>query len=248
MPVEVRLFTPIRWQWIFTKQFYMHKMMSHDDLKRIGKLRIVNRKGAKEIARILSISVGTVRYHLRNLRLTEKEVRRNYERMRDEAIRKRGPFRQSLTKALLQHNPSSLAQLADRQLTGDDKARIAEAAVLLRLAIKGLACYGSPFDGDRVDWLVQAKNNNVLRVQVRWLRWNKVGCPSLSLCRADYRKGERIRFTNLDFDIIVGYEFQTDSAYVYTFEETAHLVNSVAIGISAREAWSKLEVVLPHRA
>jgi transposase-like protein len=123
------------------------------------------------------------------------------------------------------------------QYTRAEKGRIAEAAVLLRLAILGVPIYGSPFDGDAHDWVVRA-GDRFVTIQVKWASSSK-GSPSISLCRADGRKRVR-KYTMADgVDFFVGYDLLSDTACIWAQHEVVGRP-SVRFDEQAAEAWSKL--------
>src|SRR5512147_1320800 len=107
------------------------------------------------------------------------------------------------------------------------KGNVAESAVLLRLAILGLPTYISPFDGDGVDAVVLV-GDTFKKVAVRWAGKGTHGLPTVSLRKSDGRNAQK-RFDRSDFDFIVGYDLYSDTAYVWSHEEIAHLRGAVTI-------------------
>jgi hypothetical protein len=85
------------------------------------------------------------------------------------------------------------------------KGRVAEAAVLLRLVLRGYEPLRAVFDGDHVDWFVRGSGECVIKLQVRWARADKkYGLPMISL----KRKGKsRQKYTDGSIDIFVAYDF-----------------------------------------
>jgi hypothetical protein len=43
-----------------------------------------------------------------------------------------------------------------------------------------------------------------------------------------------------DFDFLVGYDLRTDTTFVFSWEETEHLVGDVSATSDSVEAWHKL--------
>lgn len=116
-------------------------------------------------------------------------------------------------------------------------ARISETAVMLRLLLHGFAVFGSSFDGDVADWVVQAPGTKRLyTVQVKTAKANPQGLPLVSLRNSCGR-----RYTEGEFDFIVGFDLHTDTAYVWSWAEVAALKASVTITPEAAEAWDKLK-------
>ena len=123
------------------------------------------------------------------------------------------------------------------------KAKIAEAAVMLRLVLQGFCPFGSVFDGDKTDWLVEIpQTGKVLKIQVKWAKGTKdIGLPLVNLQCAEGASGIR-RYKKGEFDFIVGYVLFTDTAYVWSWNEVEHLKTSVSICTEAAEQWKKLLV------
>jgi len=120
------------------------------------------------------------------------------------------------------------------------KAKIAEAAVLFRMTVCGFNVFGSPFDGDKADWVVEIpETGRILKVQVKWAHASGKGLPSVSLkCVQGHNKA--VRYQKADFDFIVGYDLYADTCYVWSSEEVAHLKRCVAVSPSAAEGWDKM--------
>ena len=138
-----------------------------------------------------------------------------------------------------------LNQLRDSaEMSNQQKGKIAESAVLLRLAILGYGVYGSSFDGDRYDWLVDVAGR-IVRVQVRWAYQGRHGSPVVSIRRhiGNSRKNGRRRYDANDFDIIVGYDYDHDVCYVFSKEQCAGLGCTVSAIPSSVENWGVLRAV-----
>lgn len=125
-----------------------------------------------------------------------------------------------------------------RLLTNMDKARISEAAVLLRLTVVGLEPFGSPFDGDAADWLVRA-SSGVKILQVKYARRAKCGGPFIRLRRSDGRGNSR-SYRNGEVDYFIGYDLYSDTACVWTWAETKK-TQSITFAANAVERWDKIK-------
>jgi len=131
--------------------------------------------------------------------------------------------------------------VSGQDLGRDRKARVAEAAVLFRLALHGFNVFGRVFDGEKTDWLVRVPGKGgALSVQVRWTKRAKQGLPFVSLECADGRNALR-RYVKGEFDFIVGYDLFTDTAFVFAWDEVAHLSRAVTVRKDAAERWDKLK-------
>lgn len=135
---------------------------------------------------------------------------------------------------------SKYAEMAEgRTYSTLQRAKVAEAAVLYRLVIHGFNPFGSMFDGDKTDWLVEVPSGQVHRLQVKTARSGRHGRPAISLHCSDgvggsrtYRKGE--------FDFMVAHDLFTDTCYVWSWPELEGQKRSITITPDAAEAWGKL--------
>lgn len=126
------------------------------------------------------------------------------------------------------------------KFTGEQKAQISEAAVLFRLAVHGFVVFKPSTPSSKVDWLVLV-DDRVLKIQVKWATPCKTGRPHVSLrCCAGRSKNKLRRYRPGEFDFLVGYEFLTDTAYVYSEAEVARCKNTISILDAAAERWDKL--------
>ena len=202
------------------------------------RLRVKDRKSLREIASLVKVSKGTLSVWLRSYPLTEQErYSKHYDHLKVERPerRKENGLKES---ALHRQSPSDLSRL--------DKAKIAEAATLLRLCVHRLTVYGSPFDGDKADWLVEDGNTlETFRVQVKWARRASCGRPSISLVCMERGKGRRYR--EGEFDFIVGYDLFADVAYVYSFDELKGIKTRKTVDDEGAEAWWKIKAEIAQR-
>lgn len=136
---------------------------------------------------------------------------------------------------------SRFHKAVDKQmLSRQQKGKIAEAAILFRLALYGYNVFGSPFDGDKTDWLVEIpRSGQVIKIQVKWARYSGCGLPSIPLvCCEGHNKPKR--YEKGEFDFIVGYDFFTDNAYVFSWDEVEKYKRTITIKEDALERWDKL--------
>ena len=200
-------------------------------------LRIQHRMSLREINRETGISKSTLSRWLKPYPLSETEQAAKY---RSNIGRGRGN-RLPRGKESKHHLVNS-----DRRYTHQEKGKIAEAAVLFRLCLYQLIPFGSPFDGDRVDWLVLVPGSNkILKLQVKWASvqlhaGERRGSPMVSLRRSSTHRG-RIRFQPGDFDYLIGYDLYTDTCYVWSEKELAGQKGQIAVSEEAAERWDKLQ-------
>jgi hypothetical protein len=126
-----------------------------------------------------------------------------------------------------------------RALSTVHKCRIAEAAVLFRLALRGMETYGRVFDGQKSDWVVVLSGKRTLRIQVRWAGGGNNGQPWTKLHCSDGRSKVR-RMRTDEFDVLIMYVLFSDTAYVFTSSELRHLNRSISARPEAAEAFWKL--------
>lgn len=118
------------------------------------------------------------------------------------------------------------------------KARISEAAVLFRMALLGWVPLAPVFDSERVDWYVELPDHHIVRIQVKWVKQRGRVVRTV--------RSNGVPYVAKDMDFLVGYDFDTDSCYIWTFHE---LQGSVCRAPSpeAREAWHKIYAGVAQR-
>lgn len=196
-------------------------------------LRTVDRMSLKEIENLTEVSRGTLSTWLRDYPLTKDEKQKRLARARTKAasILRKDKGKESKYYQAVKH----------KRITTAAKGKIAEAAVLFRLCLHGFNAYGSPFDGDRIDWVVERENTGRhYNIQVKWATRCKQGLPVVSLRRNMGRKKHR-RYGDRDFDFLIGYDLFTDIAYVWSRDELKHIKNLVTVTTDAAERWDKLK-------
>ena len=131
-----------------------------------------------------------------------------------------------------------------REFSPHEKARIAEAAVLLRLSLLGFTSYTPIFDGERVDWAVEVPGIGFKKVQVRWANESSTAELPIIGLRKTEGHNKKVRYGVEDFDFLVGYDFYTDICYVWGHEETRGNNTSISICTEAEERWDKLGAIV----
>lgn len=185
------------------------------------KLRVESRYSIRHVCKILGVSRGTVSAWLKPYPLTPEECR---ERLIASIGRVQG-------------EESRLHQLlGGRELPRAAKARISEAAILLRLVAQGWEVYGSPFDGDKFDWVVNL-GPRLVRLQVKSTSSQADESPQVRLRCSDGKASRRYR--EGEFDFIVGYDFFTDTAYVWSWPEVEGRA-CISVTHESAERWDKL--------
>jgi hypothetical protein len=120
------------------------------------------------------------------------------------------------------------------------KGRVAEAAVLLRVVLHGFEPMRAVFEGDSVDWFVRTAPSRIVRLQVRWAGQHRHGLPCIEL----RRKGKsRHKYGANVIDYFVGYNFFTDTAYVFSWDEVKTKSYAITVHPDAAERWDKLRGV-----
>ena len=195
------------------------------------RLRVEKRLSLREIHQRTGASKGSLSSWLRPYPLTDDEKRAK----RKEGQRGGPPSKDRGVE-------STLHQMRGPGLTRRQKAQIAESAALLRLVVQGFRVFGSPFDGDRVDWLVVIPSTRrIFAIQVKYASESsrKSQLPYVRLWRTEGHNRMR-RYKKGDFDFIVGYDLFTDTCYVWSWDEVEHLKSAVTICPEAAERWDKM--------
>jgi hypothetical protein len=197
------------------------------------RLRIEERLSLKEIHRQTGASKGSLSAWLRPHPLTEEERREKFQKRnsRGGGSPKKDRGVESDIHRIVRMN----------KLDGVQVAKVAESAVLFRLVIWGFNPFGSSFDGDRTDWLVEIpKTNSIVKIQVKSTCQQKLGLPIVELRHGGNRKKGCYRYQKGDFHFIVGYDLYTDTCYIWSWAEVEHLKTAVTVCPEARERWDKL--------
>lgn len=196
-------------------------------------LRLDKRMSLKSIANKLGVSKGSVSIWVRDIPLTEEEKQTRYVENG-----KRTKDRLKNTEVV----PSSkfIGWIKCQELTSNQKGKIAEAAVVLRLSILKFDVYKSVFDGEKLDIVTQAPNDTQLKkIQVRWCRKPKIGSNFITLTCSSGRKSSR-RYNDEEFDFMIGYDFYTDTCYVYDANDLKNLKTRVSVKDEHAESWHKI--------
>lgn len=115
--------------------------------------------------------------------------------------------------------------------------RVAEAAVLLQLAVNGIHVYASPFDNDSVDFVVQVSTGELKRLSVRWAKRSRTGRAAMSLTRVPGGR-KHVRISGVDF--FCAYDSAVDAVYVWSAEELRQYSRLVSMDEDARGRWDKV--------
>lgn len=210
------------------------------DLKlkeKLIQLRTADRLSFGEINKITGVNKSTLSSILKLYPINGREIS---DKLRTSTIsrnRQRSSARKK-SEELLESKFYIMAK--GTEFSRHEKAKIAESAILFRLCLTKFIVYGSPFDGDKADWIIEDQDNynKTYRIQVKWVKRAKWGQPMISLqC---VQEGKSRRYLKGEFDFIVGYDFKTDNAYIYSFEEVSHIRSAITVSKDAIEAWHKL--------
>ena len=188
------------------------------------RLRTEDRLSLRSIHKQTGVSVACLSLWLRSHKLTDAEVAARC--VVPPPHKKPVGAESELHRITRSNNPST-----------SHVGRISEAAVLLRLLAHGFSVYGSPFDGDRVDWVVDT-GVRLIRLQVKTARQGAMGLPFVSIRRSH----QKVRYEHMDFDFLVGFDLFTDVAYVWSRGEILAKTTAVTICPEAEERWDKLKI------
>jgi hypothetical protein len=202
------------------------------------RLRVEERKSFPEILRVVKVSKGTLSLWLREHPLASSDLATRRRKNGQKFAQAGAAFWAKYQAPSLSESPIS-KRAVENGLGTNQLGKLAEAAVLLRLVLQNFQVFGGTFDGECSDWVVAYSEGPFLKIQVKKTYKSKQGGAAMvSLTRAHSRGVKRYRPG--DFDILVGYDLFTDSAYVWTWAETEHLGRTVSIRADALERWDKL--------
>ncbi len=199
---------------------------NHELKKQARRLRVEGRLSYKEITDRTGVPQGTLSAWLRDIPLTTSEIR-----AKQQAGRRLGPYKDRGVESKYSK------RIPESRLTKVQKARLAEAAALFRLLLHGAAVFGSPFDGDVADWVIEV-GASLKKVQVKWAQKQRHGLPLASLQRKRGHRGFQ-PYQEGDFDFLVVYDYFTDTCYVWSWGEVQSKT-SISIRPDAAEAWDKV--------
>jgi hypothetical protein len=211
----------------------MAKIIADEIKQEAIRLRVEERLGLKAICRKTGLSLGMASMLLRDHRLSQEEVRERRSHAAVATNKAKGRYDAQLSRwALL---------LSGQQLSRDEKGQIAEAAVLFRLAIHHFQTWRASSDGNRVDWLVtRYGTRRHIRLQVKWAARDKRGRPCVRPMR---RSGKTlVPLTQADCDFVVGYDLETDIAFVMPIAHVVCRRRSITCGAQYAEAWEMLGI------
>ena len=211
------------------------KKLSAGTIKTCYLLRSKDHLSLNEISKKTGVSKSTLSIMLRSIPLPDA-VRKNKIRegiIKTNRCRKKDRGIKSKYQEMVEN----------KELSRLEKNKISESAILFRLSLFGFIIYGSPFGGDKADWVIENPDisGNIFKIQVKWIRESKSGLPHISIKCTEGHDFQR-RYVKEEFDFIVGYRLFNDTAYVYSFEELSQLKSGVTISDNAAEAWDKIKL------
>ena len=193
------------------------------------RLRREERLSVREIEGRTGASRGSVSIWVRDDPLTSEEKR----------LKRAGGLRKGPPKKDRGIESEAYRTAAGYSYSRLEKAKIAEAAVMFRLTLHRFIIFGSPFDGDRADWVVEVPETGKLwKIQVKWAFDKSQGLPGVSLRHNP--GGKHRRYSKGDFDFLVGYSLFTDTCYVWSWGDLEDLKCEVAVSPESEERWGRL--------
>lgn len=195
------------------------------------RLRVEQRMSLREIAEATGAAKGSLSLWLQPYPLTEEEKR----------ARSKVANRYATPKKSHGEKSKYYQAIVFQNLTNQQRGKIAEAAVLFRLALHGFDVYKSVFDGDKVDCLAHnPESGKILKLQIRSVHSpSRHGLPGIRLkCAEGHNK--RRRYREEEFDFIVGYYLFNDTAYVFSSDEVSKHQTYISISEEYSERWDKL--------
>jgi hypothetical protein len=127
--------------------------------------------------------------------------------------------------------------LANRELSTHEKGRIAEAAIMFRLAVYGYQVFNSFWDGTKSDLIVDKPGMaRPVRIQVKCAVAQSHSNP-LAYLRCSQGRGKFRKYTKEEVDFIAVYDMNTDTAYVYSWAEVEGK-STITVRERNAELWS----------
>jgi len=194
-------------------------------------LRNEKRFSIKEIARAMGISPASASKYLKKTKLSEKELKER----RQKGIELVSKNKLALKK---QSEAENHKRYPSRGMSPSQKGRLAETAVIYRLAVMGILVYTPPYDGDACDFLADTPRG-LLKIQVKWASKGKYGSPRVALRR--FSRNVPKLYSKGDLDVLIGYHYFSDSFYLWNWEEVEGQ-SSKTCDAEAKGAFSKLGV------
>jgi len=194
------------------------------------RLRQEERLSIKEIAARTGAAKGTLSAWLRDIPLTDEEVKAKQRAAR--GAYNPVPKKDRGTESLFHQ------QVPEPGLSKLQKSKLAEIAALFRMTLHGMTVFGSHFDGDCADWVVDCPSG-LKKVQVKWAQRQLHGLPLIPLRRKKGHRGFQ-PYAEGDFDFVVAYDYFTDTCYVWSWAEVQTKTKSISIDPTAAEAWHKM--------
>lgn len=198
------------------------------------RLRVQERKSFDEIRQVVPVSKGTLSVWLKCFPLSASELANR----RATSARALSERRQTPSK-----DPSKWFCLADAsKLSTEQKGRIAESAILFRLAVLGLPVLRSVFEGHRTDWVVEV-DGRFVGLQVKWVQTDPKGARFVPLRSS----GSKVKYTRAAFDFLVGYDLFLDQAFVLSWEDLGDNASAIYVTEATVEAWHKLRQLVAQK-
>lgn len=197
------------------------------------RLRMEERLSVKEIATRLKVSQSSVSYWTRDIPLSHEE---RYEKM---SLNGSKSWDSRPRKQLPQPSTPFRHLVNLELLTNAQKAKASEAACTLRLNLLGATIYTSPFDGDKVDALIDVQGR-LLRVQVKTVRYPPHNMNPFVPFVCSSGRNKLRRYEKGEMDVLVAYDLQHDTCYVWLAEELTALKGQVALSEASKEGWHKI--------
>ncbi len=193
------------------------------------RLRVEDRMSLREISAKTGAPKGTLSYWLKDHPLTDAEKAVRAAR----ANRYHAPRKERLPAS----GQSMIIPMSS--LSKERRGYLAELMVAARAAAYGMDAF-KPLNGASVaDWVLRNTDGHLCSVQVKWTKRGTSGLPYLSLQKT-IGHNKPVRYAPGDFDFIVGYDYETDTAYVFSEADTNSNSFTITIRPDAAERWDKI--------
>lgn len=199
-------------------------------------LRQNERLSIKAICAITGASKGAVSTWLREYPLSSAEIAARQSR----AAKMSASKCRERMRVVASTFPALAALKRTYSPTTDQIGRAAELAVRARMALVGIEVFNPESDKAEVDVLCRRRGSSKLRkIQIRTATKTHHGNSNIYIRKKHGRTETKIMGAE-DLDYLIGYNFDTDTAHVFTLQEVAGHVVAVSITKDSSERWDKI--------
>lgn len=204
---------------------------SFETKQRAIQLRTVERQSLKTISNILEVPLTTLSGWLKDFPIELSEQQKNrVQALKESKVKQRFP-------------ESDFSKNIKREFSRAEKGLIAETKVKLHLLLNGFEIFTPNNGTSKIDLVCLTPNNNLYKIQIKWVKnqTSKVGDGLPYIKLTHYVGATKIgKYTSEECDFFIGYDFRSDSIFVFSYEETKGK-ESIVVTKDAKDAWHKIQ-------